>query len=114
MKTVRTFKGMIGTCSRDSGTSVLVENGMLYKGSCAIRPTVGLRFICGNLSTNIVSYIFELNEDSTKGKFRTLSGSIYRFNIIEEGSAGELLTYNISEDVSKLIVKINEECSNYL
>tara|TARA_Y100000389_G_scaffold66997_1_gene63226 strand:+ start:452 stop:796 length:345 start_codon:yes stop_codon:yes gene_type:complete len=114
MKTVRTFKGMMATCSRDTGTSISIENGMVYKGSCITRPTVGLRFICGTLSTNVVSEIFELNEDSTRGKFRTLSGSIYRFKIIEEGSVGELHTYDISENVRKLIEKINEKGNNNL
>ncbi len=114
MKSVRTFIGMTATCSRDIGTTVSVKNGMVYKGSCITRPTVGLRFICGTLSTNIVSEVFELNEDSTRGKFRTVSGSIYRFKIIEDGSAGELYTYDIPEDISKLIVEINEKGNNNL
>lgn len=114
MKSVRTFIGMTATCSRDSGSSPFIENGTEYKGSCITRPTVGLRFICGTLSTNIVSDVFELNEDSTRGKFRTLSGSIYRFKILEDGSAGELYTYDIPEDISKLIVEINEKGKNNL
>ena len=62
MKSVRMFKGMKGTCVRQSGNSPFIENNEMYKGDILVYPTVGVRFICGALSTNIVVEIVVVEE----------------------------------------------------
>ena len=70
-----------GECYREEGHSPNIENKKVYRGYILIKPTVGWRFRCGSLDTNVVKEILEETEEG--GKFLTRSDSIYVWKITE-------------------------------
>lgn len=104
MQTIILYKDMKGTCSRDSGTTRNISNGTVYEGICITFPTVGTRFTCGPLSTNIVVEIVESNKDMTRGKFRTLSNSIYNWEITEMGDILKEITYEQPVEITEALL----------
>lgn len=86
------YKNLKGKCYRvnHNPNSPFVNEDTIYEGLCLSLPTVGFRFRCGSLDTNIVAKIVE--QTDTDYKFETLSGSLYHFTILEHGEVETIIT----------------------
>lgn len=103
---LKLYRGLQIECQKVANNLDNIAPNQVYGPNGYYKPTVGARFQVGTLNTNIVARIIE--EDEKGGSFMTLSGSIYDWNIVEEGEYVKTEVLEIPYGVQMLIEKFEK------
>jgi len=103
---LKIYQGLEIKTVKISNNPGAIRENEVYQGVSQYYPNIGMRFMCGRLSTNIVVKIIE--ETETGGVFETYSGSQYKWEVITEGTYYKSMLYDRPDKIVKLLEEYNK------